>query len=112
MPSSLSVGLHERVAAFASSGVSCREARVPLRGRRRKCQPSGGGHASHRVEAQAGLILATCRQPPAILLRELRDRVAERDMQTSTSGLSCVLARHGISRRKRRRLPPGRAGRM
>lgn len=59
---------------------------------------------SRRVEAQAGLILATCRRQPTIFLRELRDQLAERGLQTSTSDLSRFFARRGITRKKRRRL--------
>ena len=73
-------------------------------------KPSGGDHSSHRVEAQARLILATCRRRPAIFLRELRDQLAQRGVQTSTSGLSRFFARHGITRKKGTCTPPSRSG--
>ena len=126
MPSPLSTDLRERVVAFVSGGASCREAasrfgisaasasRWLARLRRDGHvvpKPSGGDHASHRVEAHAGLILATCRRKPTIFLRELRDHLAGRGVQTSTSGLSRFFVRHGISRKKGQRLPPGRTGR-
>ena len=126
MPSPLSVDLRERVAAFVSEGASCREAasrfgvsaasasRWSARLRQEghvAPKPSGGDHASHRVEAHAGLILAICRRRPAIFLRELHDRLAERGVQTSTSGLSRFFARHGISRKKGQRSRPSRTGR-
>ena len=126
MPSPLSVDLRERVVAFVSDGASCREAasrfgvsaasvsRWSARSRQAGYvapKPSGGDHASHRVEAHAGLILATCRRRPTIFLRELRDRLAERGVQTSTSGLSRFFARHGITRKKGRCTPPSRTGR-
>ncbi len=63
-------------------------------------RPSGGDHASHRVEAQAALILKTCEEQPQIFLRELRDLLGERGVQTSTSGLSRFFARHGITRKR------------
>lgn len=126
MPSPLSVDLRERVVAFVSGGASCREAasrfgvsaasasrwmaRLQQNGHVAP-KPSGGDHSSHHVEAQARLILATCRRRPTIFLRELRDHLAERGVRTSTSGLSRFFARHGISRKKGRRLRPSRTGR-
>ena len=126
MPSPLSVDLRQRVVAFVSEGASCREAasrfgvsaasasRWAARLRQEghvAPKPSGGDHASHHVETHAGLILATCRRRPTIFLRELRDRLAKRGVRTSTSGLSRFFARHGISRKKGRRLPPSKTGR-
>ena len=126
MPSPLSVDLRERVVAFVSEGASCREAATRFgvsaasasRWAARQRQdghvapkPSGGDHASRRVEAQARLILATCRRRPSIFLRELRDHLAERGLRTSTSGLSRFFARHGISRKKGICTRPSRTGR-
>ena len=126
MPSPLSVDLRERVVALVSGGASCREAafrfgvsaasvsrwaaRLRQDGRVTP-RPSGGDHMSHRVEAHAALILATCQRQPTIFLRELRDQLAERGLQASTSSLSRFFARHGITRKKGRRLPPSRTGR-
>ena len=126
MPSPLSVDLRERVVAFMSSGASCREAasrfgvsaasasRWAARLRQDghvTPRPSGGDHSSHRVEARARLILATCRRKPTIFLRELRDHLAQRGLRTSTSGLSRFFARHGITRKKGRYTRPSRTGR-
>ncbi len=126
MPSPLSVDLRERVVALVLGGASCREAasrfgvsaasvsRWAARQRRDgrvTPRPSGGDHMSHRVEAHAALILATCKRQPTIFLRELRDQLAERGFQASTSGLSRFFARHGITRKKGRRLPPSRTDR-
>ena len=71
----------------------------------------GGDRHSHRVEAYARPILAACRRRPAIFLRELRDHLARRGLQTSTSSLSRFLARHGISRKKGTCTQPSRTGR-
>jgi transposase len=126
MPSPLSVDLRERVVAAVLDGVSCHQAATRFgvsvasasRWSARMRQdghvapkPSGGNHSSYRVEAQAVRILAVCRRKPAIFLRELRDHLARRGVQTSTSGLSRFFARHGISRKKGRCLPPSRIGR-
>jgi hypothetical protein len=74
-------------------------------------KPSGGDHASHRIEAHADLILATCEAQPRIFLRELRDRLGEHGVRTSTSSLSRFFARHGITWKKGRRTQPSRSAR-
>jgi transposase len=74
-------------------------------------KPMGGDRVSHRMEAHARLILATCRRQPTLFLRELREHLARRGVQTSTSGLSRFFARHGITRKKGRHLPPSRTAR-
>ena len=126
MPSPLSVDLLQRVVAFMAGGASCREAATRFgvsaasasrwAGRVRQTgdvapTPSGGDHMSHRVEAQARLILATCQRQPTMFLRELRDKMAEHGLRTSTSGLSRFFARHGITRKRGRCMPPSRTGR-
>ena len=63
-------------------------------------KPSAGDHLSHRVEAHKGLILVTCRRKPAIFLRELREHLVRRGLQTNTSTLSRFFTRCGISRKK------------
>lgn len=126
MPSPLSVDLRERVVAFVSGGASCREAasrfgvsaasasRWMARLRQEghiAPEPVGGDRRSQPVEAQARLILAACQRQPAIFLRELRDHLARRGVQTSTSSLSRFFARHGISRKKGQPTRPSRTGR-
>ncbi len=123
MPSPLSVDLRQRVVAFMASGASCREAATRFgvsaasasrwAGRGRQTgdvapTPSGGDQMSHRVEAQAGLILATYKRQPTIFLR---DEVAGHGLQTTTSGLSRFFARHGITRKKGRSTRASRTGR-
>ena len=118
MPSPLSVDLRERVVAAVVGGASCQQAAARFgvsaasvsRWSRRLRQdghlapkPSGGDRRSRRVEARARLILAAYKRQPTIFLRELRDRLAEQGVQTSTSGLSRFFARHGISWKKGRR---------
>ena len=126
MPSPLSVDLRRRVVAFVSDGASCREAAACFgvsaasvsrwaarvrQGGDVAPRPMGGDRHSHRVEAHKGLILATCRRKPAIFLRELREHLARRGLQTSTSALSRFLARHGISRKKATFTQPSRTAR-
>jgi transposase len=66
-------------------------------------KPMGGDHTSKRIEAHAALILATSEQEPRLFLRELRDRLAEQGIQTSTSGLSRFFQRHAITWKRGRR---------
>ena len=110
--------LRERVVAAVATGASCHRAaarfgvsvssasRWSERFREEKQlapKPMGGDHTSKAIEAHAALILATSKQEPRLFLGELRDRLAERGVQTSTSGLSRFFARHGISWKKGRR---------
>lgn len=69
----------------------------------------GGDRHSHHVDAHKGLILAALRRKPAMFLSELRDHLAQRGFRTSTSSLGRFCARHGITRRKGRCLPPSRS---
>lgn len=106
MPSSLSVDLRERVVAAVGEGASGHQAsarfgisvssvsrwseRFRLDGQVAP-KPSGGDNVSQRIETHAELILAIYEAQPQILLRGLRDVLAEQDVQTSTSSLSRFL---------------------
>jgi transposase len=118
MPSPVSVALRERVVAAVAAGASCHRAvarfGVSVSKASRWSQrsheeghvarkPMGGDHTSKHIEAHAALILATTQQEPRLFLREVRDRLAERGVQTSTSGLSRFFARLGISWKKGQR---------
>ena len=127
MPSPLSLDLRERVVAAVAEGASCHRvaarfgvsvssaSRWSERFRREgevEAKPSGGDYASHRLEAHAALILATYAARPEIFLHELRDVLAERGVQTSTSGLWRFFRRHRITRKKGRSTPPSRSAPM
>ena len=118
MPSPLSVDLRERVVAAVAAGASCHRAAarfgVSVSSASRWSErfrdegqvapkPMGGDHTSHAIEAHAELILRTSKQEPRLFLRELRGRLAEQGLQTSTSGLSRFFQRHGITWKKGRR---------
>ena len=96
MPSPLSVDLRERVVSAVAAVASCHQAAARF---------------GVRIEAQADLILTIYEARPAIFLRELRDALTERGLQTSTSSLSRFFARRGITRKKRRSTPPSRRAR-
>ena len=112
MPSPLCVDLRERGVAAVAEGASCHRAAarfgVSVSSASRWSErfreegqiapkPSGGDRTSQRIEAHADLILSTYEKQPQIVLRELRDRLAERGVQTSTSGLSRFFQRHRIT---------------
>ena len=112
MPSPLSVDLRERVVAAVVAGVSCHRAaarfgvsvssasRWSERFRHEgqlASKPMGGDHTSKRIDAHAALIVRISEQEPRLFLREVRDRLAEQGVQTSTGGLSRFIARHGIN---------------
>ncbi len=126
MPSPLSVDLRERVVAAVAAGASCRRvaarfgvsvssaSRWSERFRNEgqlASKAMGGDHTSQAIEAHAALILATSSHEPRLFLRELRDRLAEKGVQTSTSGLSRFFQRHGISWKKGRRTQLSRSAR-
>ncbi len=115
MPSPLPVDLHERVVSAVSEGASCHQAAARFGASvssasrwseqfRQEGQlapkPSGGDHATHRIEAQVDSILTTYAARAAIFLHKLRDALAERGVPISTSSLSRSFARHGIAREK------------
>ena len=63
-------------------------------------KPAGGDRSPPAIEAHAETILEICREHPQIFLRELRDRLAQQGVRTSTSGLWRFFGRHGITRKK------------
>lgn len=52
--------------------------------------------------------MTTCEARLAIFLHELRDAMAAHGAQTSTGSLSRFFARHSITRKRRRSMPPSR----
>ena len=115
MPSSLSVDLRERVIEAVEVGSSRRQAAErsgvgkasAIRWHARFWdageivpKPAGGDRSPPAIEAHAETILEICREHPQIFLRELRDRLAEQGVRTSTSGLWRFFGRHGITRKK------------
>lgn len=126
LPSPLSVDLRERVVAAVLEGASCHGAaarfatsassvsRWSARFRQEgeiAPRPSGGNNGSPGIAAQAAQVLALCAQQPRLVLREMRERLAEQEVQTSTSALSRFFARHGLTRKKGLCTPPSSSAR-
>jgi transposase len=123
MPRALSLDLRERVLAAIAAGTSCRQAAgrfgvgpataVRWQARFRAegavaAKPMGGDQCSARIEAHAAAILRASAAQPQAYLRELRDRLREQGIHTSTSGLHRFFVRHGITRKKGRSTPASR----
>lgn len=123
MSSPLSSDLRSRVLNAVEEGSSRRQAAVRFEVspssaiRWRKCLEEegrveakrlGGDRRSHHVEAHADAILRHYEERPTIFLSELRAVLAERGIATSESGLCRFFKRHGITRKKTRRMPPSR----
>ena len=123
MPKALSVDLRERVLAAVEAGASCRQAAerfgvgaaTAIRWQARfrtegviAAKAMGGDQRSRKVEAHAEVILQACEAEPQAYLRELRDSLREKGVNTSMSGLHRFFERHGISRKKGICTPPSK----
>lgn len=70
--------------------------------KRCRALPTGGDHRSGALEAHAPLILTMVRERPDIFLREIVAELADKEISTSIDAVRRLLARHGITRKKRR----------
>src|SRR6185312_795718 len=127
MPKALSFDLRTRVLAAIDAGLSCRQAAARFgvsassairwqamrrEGGDARPKPQGGDRLSRRTEAHAELIHAALAKVPDITLPELKSRLAEQGAQVSVSALWRFCRRHRITRKKRRRMPPSKTGRI
>lgn len=112
----LSLDLRERVVAAVSHGLSRRQAAerfgVSPASAVRWCalaaatgsaaaRPRGGGHLSHRIEAQAERIHALITEKDDLTLAEIRARLAEDGHHFAIGTLWRFFARHKITWKKR-----------
>lgn len=80
-----------------------------LRTGRTAPKPRGGDRRSGRIEAQADFLMTAIEETPDITLAELRDRlVDERGETFAISTIHEFFRRHGISHKKRPRMPASR----
>jgi transposase len=77
---------------------------------RSEAKPMGGDRRSEALEAHAETILGWVRETPDLFLREIVARLVEREVETSQASVARLLARHGVTRKKRRWSPPSRPG--
>lgn len=106
-----------RNAAARQFGVSIASAvrwmDVYLRTGRTAPRPRGGDRRSGRIEAQRDFLMAAIEEAPDITLAELRDRLTQdRGEEFAISTIHDFFRRHGISYKKRRRMPASRNARM
>tara|TARA_B100000745_G_C20097929_1_gene375462 strand:+ start:164 stop:550 length:387 start_codon:yes stop_codon:yes gene_type:complete len=84
-----------------------------LRTGRTAPRPRGGARRSGRIAAQGDFLMAAIEEVPDITLAELRQRlIEERDEEFAISTIHDFFRRHGISYKKRRRMPASRSARM
>ena len=84
-----------------------------LRTGRTAPKPRGGDRRSGRIEAQHDFLMASIAKEPDITLAELRDRlIDERGERFALSTIHDFFRRHGISFKKRRRMPANRNAKM
>lgn len=80
-----------------------------LRTGRTAPKPRGGDRRSGRIEAQGELLMQAIEETPDITLAELRERlIAERGETFALSTIHDFYGRHGITFKKRRRMPASR----
>ena len=73
----------------------------------------GGDRRSGWIEAQADLLMRAIEETPDITLAELRERlIEERGEPFAISTIHDFYRRHGITFKKRRRMPASRIARM
>jgi transposase len=76
-------------------------------------KPRGGDRRSGRLEAQADLLMSAIEETPDITLAELRQRLIEERGETfAISTIHDFYRRHGVTFKKRRRMPVSRTGPM
>jgi transposase len=74
-------------------------------------KPRGGDRRSGRLEAQADLLMSAIKETPDITLSELRQRlIDERGETFAISTIHDFYRRHGVTFKKRRRMPASRTG--
>lgn len=71
----------------------------------------GGDRRSGRIEAQGPLILRLVEETPDMTLEELRRALAARGHRFGYGTLQRFFTRHGITRKKRRRMPASKTAR-
>jgi transposase len=68
---------------------------------RAEALPMGGDRRSEALEAHAETILGWVAETPDLFLNEIAARLAAEGIESSESGISRLLNRHGVTRKKR-----------
>lgn len=80
--------------------------------KRAEALPMGGDRRSEALEAHSATILSLVEERPDIFLHEAVAELASEGVSTSEDALSRLLARHGVTRKKRQLLPPNGSAQM
>lgn len=116
MPAALSVDLRRRVVAALEQGLSCSQVaerfgvspasasrwRARLSTHGLVAAPMGGDRRSADLEEHAPALLDHVAQTPDLTLAELKGRLSRCGIKTSLSAITRLLARHGLTYKKRR----------
>ena len=110
-------GGQSRTAAARRFGVNLASAvrwmQTYRRTGRTQAKPRSGDRRSHRIEAQADLLLSAIEQTPDLTLAELRARLlTERGESFALSTIHAFYRRHRITFKKRLRMPGNRTAPM
>ena len=110
-------GGQSRTAAARRFGVSPASAgrwmQTYRRTGRTQAKPRGGDRRSHRIEAQAALLLSAIEQTPDLTLAELQARLlTERGEAFALSTIHAFYRRHRITFKKRLPMPRNRSALM
>ena len=73
-----------------------------------EAKPQGGDHRSKRIEVHRAFILKAVSDRKDITLAELQERLAQRGARFGIGTIWRFFDRHGITVKKRRRMPPNR----
>ncbi len=95
-----------------SRSTAVRWAAIWHREQRACALPMGGDRRSGDLDAHAGKIKEWLRDTPDLFLREIQARLAELDVKRSTSAIDRLLARYGVSLKKRPSSRKSKAARM
>ena len=80
---------------------------------RTQAKPCGGDRRSHRIEAQADLLLRAVQETPDRTLAELRHcLLTQRGERFALSTIHAFYRRHGFTFKKRPRMPGNRSAQM
>lgn len=66
----------------------------------------GGDRRSADLEEHASVLLDQVARTPDLTLAELKGRLSRRGVKTSLSAIARLLTRHGLTYKKRQRMPP------
>lgn len=127
MSKALSVDLRQRVVDAVHAGSSCRAAaarfgvgvssaiRWVARARTRgdlTPDKRGGNVRSRRIDEHREFLLALITAEPDLTLAEVAERLGAATGYRPLPSIVCrFFQRHGVTRKKRRRMPPNRTGR-